>query len=92
MHYDTKQTKLRLKLCLLSQTRQQIYFFSNVSYVISQSWYIHVHTSYKSTSTNFFSTYFVTHVQTHNYQTRNAQDYSNDKTKKMFSDRAIRNC
>ena len=39
-----------------------------------------------------FSTYFTKHVQTHNYSTRNAQDYSINKTKKMFSDCAIRNC
>ena len=39
-----------------------------------------------------FSTYFTKHVQTHNYPTRNAQDYSISITKKMFSDRAIRNC
>ena len=39
-----------------------------------------------------FSTYFTKHVQTHNYPTRNAQDYSINMTKKMFSDRAIRNC
>ena len=38
-----------------------------------------------------FSTYFTKHVQTHNYQTRNAQHYSINKTKKMFSDCAIRN-
>ena len=38
------------------------------------------------------STYFTKHVQTHNYPTRNAQDYSINITKKMFSDRAIRNC
>ena len=40
----------------------------------------------------FFSTYFTKHVQTHNYPTRNAQDYNINKTKKMFSDCAIRNC
>ena len=40
----------------------------------------------------FFSTYFTKHVQTHNNPTRNAQDYSINKTKKMFSDCAIRNC
>ena len=40
----------------------------------------------------FFSTYFTKHVQTHNYPTRNAQDYSINKTKRMFSDCAIRNC
>ena len=39
-----------------------------------------------------FSTYFTKHVQTHNYPTRNAQDYSINMKKKMFSDRAIRNC
>ena len=39
-----------------------------------------------------FSTYFTKHVQTHNYLTRNAQDYSINKTKKMFYDCAIRNC
>ena len=39
-----------------------------------------------------FSTYFTKHVQTHNYPTRNVQDYSINITKKMFSDRAIRNC
>ena len=38
-----------------------------------------------------FSTYFTKHVQTHNYPTRNAQDYSINKTKTMFSDCAIRN-
>ena len=39
-----------------------------------------------------FSTYFTKHVQTHNNPTRNAQDYSINKTKKMFSDCEIRNC
>ena len=39
-----------------------------------------------------FSTYFTKHVQIHNYPTRNAQDYSINKTKAMFSDCAIRNC
>ena len=39
-----------------------------------------------------FSTYFTKHVQTHNYPTRNAQDSSINKTKKMSSDCAIRNC
>ena len=39
-----------------------------------------------------FSTYFTKYVQTHNYPTRNAQDYSINITKKMFSDHAIRNC
>ena len=32
-----------------------------------------------------FSTYFTKHVQIHNYPTRNAQDYSINITKKMFS-------
>ena len=40
----------------------------------------------------FFSTYFTKHVQTHNYPTRNAYDYSINKTKKMFSDCTVRNC
>ena len=31
-----------------------------------------------------FSTYFTKHVQTQNYPTRNAQDYSINKTKKCF--------
>ena len=40
-----------------------------------------------------FSTYFTKHVHTHNYPTRNAQDYSiTYKTRKMFSDCAIINC
>ena len=39
-----------------------------------------------------FSTYYTQHVQTHNSPTRIAQDYSINKTKKMFSDCAIRNC
>ena len=39
-----------------------------------------------------FSTYFTKHVQTHNYPTRNAQDYSINKIKKTSSDCAIRNC
>ena len=39
-----------------------------------------------------YSTYFTKHIQTHNYSTRNAQDYVINKTKKAFSDRAIRNC
>ena len=39
-----------------------------------------------------FSTYFTKHVQTHNYPTRNAQDYSINERKKMFSDCAVRNC
>ena len=41
---------------------------------------------------SIFSTYFTKHVQTHNYPTRNAKDYSINKTKKMFSDCAIKNC
>ena len=41
---------------------------------------------------NIFSSYFVKHSQKHNYQTRNAQDYSINNNKKVFSDRAIRNC
>ena len=40
----------------------------------------------------FFPTYFIKHVQTHNYPTRNVQDYSINKTKKMFSDCAVINC
>ena len=32
------------------------------------------------------------YVQTHNYPTRNAQDYSINKTNKTFSDCAVRNC
>ena len=42
--------------------------------------------------TPIFSTYFTKHVQTPNYSTRNAQDNSINKTRKMFSDCAIRNC
>jgi len=41
---------------------------------------------------NIFSNYFTKHVQIHKYNTRNAQDYSINKTKKVFSDRAVRNC
>ena len=37
-----------------------------------------------------FSNYFVKHNQIHKYQTRNAEDYSIHKAKKMFSDRSIR--
>ena len=40
----------------------------------------------------FFQRILLNNVQTHNYPTRNAQDYSINKTKKMFSDYAIRNC
>ena len=41
----------------------------------------------------FFSTNFTKHVQTDNYYpTRNAQDYINNKTKKVFSHCGIRNC
>ena len=39
-----------------------------------------------------YSTYFTKHTQTHNYSTRNTQDYTMNKTKKAFSDRATRNC
>ena len=35
---------------------------------------------------------FTKHTQTHNYSTWNAQDYTINKTKKAFSDRAYRNC
>lgn len=38
-----------------------------------------------------FSSYFTKHAQKHNYSTRNAQDYSVNLTKKVFSDSAIRN-
>ena len=37
-----------------------------------------------------FSDYFIKHSQVHNYPTRNAQDYSIYKGKKVFADRAIR--
>ncbi len=37
-----------------------------------------------------FSEYFVRNNQIHKYQTRNASDYSINKTKKKYSDRAIR--
>ena len=40
----------------------------------------------------FFSNYFTKHVETHKYNTRNAQDYSINKSNKVFSDRAVRNC
>ena len=36
-----------------------------------------------------FSDYFIKHSQVHNYPTRNAQDYSIYKAKKVFADRAI---
>ena len=39
-----------------------------------------------------FVAHFTKHVQMHNYKTRNAQDYSINKTKKVFSNQAIRNC
>ena len=39
---------------------------------------------------NIFNDYFRTHNQIHNYSTRNAQNYSIHKAKKMFSDRSIR--
>ena len=42
--------------------------------------------------TPIFSMYFTKHVQTHNYPPRNAQDYSINIAKKMFSDHANRNC
>ena len=41
---------------------------------------------------NIFSNYFTKHVETHKYNTRNAQDYSINKSNKVFSDRAVRNC
>ena len=41
---------------------------------------------------NVFSPYFIKHSQKHNYPTRNAQDYCINNNKKMFTDRAIRNC
>ena len=37
-----------------------------------------------------FSGYFIKHSQVHNYPTRNAQDNSIHKAKKVFSGRAIR--
>ena len=39
-----------------------------------------------------FKTYFIKHAENHKYKTRNAQDYIINKTKKSFSDQAIRNC
>ena len=39
-----------------------------------------------------FSEYFTTHAEIHNHDTRYAHDYSINISKKMFSDRAIRNC
>ena len=37
-----------------------------------------------------FSEYFIRNNQIQKYQTRNASDYSINKTKKKYSDRAIR--
>ena len=37
-----------------------------------------------------FSNYFIKHNQIHKYPTRNAEDYSIHRAKKMFSDRSIR--
>ena len=37
-----------------------------------------------------FSNYFMKHNQIHKYPTRNAEDYSIHRAKKMFSDRSIR--
>ena len=37
-----------------------------------------------------FSNYFVKYNQTHKYLTRNTEDYSIHRAKKMFSDRSIR--
>ena len=37
-----------------------------------------------------FSNYFIKHNQVHKYPTRNAEDYSVHRTKKMFADRSIR--
>ena len=37
-----------------------------------------------------FSNYFIKHNQIHKYPTRNSEDYSIHKAKKMFSDRSIR--
>ena len=39
-----------------------------------------------------FTKYFTRYDQIHNYPTRNAHNYNVTKTKKTFSDRAIRNC
>ena len=36
-----------------------------------------------------FSNYFITHNQIHKYPTKNAEDNSINKSKKMFSDRSI---
>ena len=41
---------------------------------------------------SIFKTYFIKHAENHKYETRNAQDYSINKTKKAFSNQAIRNC
>ena len=41
---------------------------------------------------HIFSNYFIKNSQKHNYSTRNAQDYCINNNKKMFTDRAIRNC
>ena len=60
------------------------------------SYHIKLYSNIIHRSTNWwkliFSMYFSKHVKTHNYPTRNAHDDSNNKTKKMFSDCAIRNC
>ena len=47
---------------------------------------------YSNLLPSVFTAYFIKHNQTHDYRTRNAQDYSINKTKKVFSDRAVRNC
>ena len=39
-----------------------------------------------------FKQYFIKHAENHKYATRNAQDYAINKTKKTFSNQAIRNC
>ena len=70
---------------------QNIMFFMFMIYL--SSILVHLCTKHHTNQLPpIFSTYFTKHVQTHNYSTRNAQDYSINITMKMFSDCAIRNC
>ena len=59
------------------------------SFKLELSMFMYKHFNSKLPET--FNKYFIKHTEIHNYHTRNAQDYSIPKTKKVFSQRSIRN-
>ena len=83
--YQIATTEATPGLC--SQNIMFLMFMIHLSSIL-----VYLCTNITQINSRHFLTYFTKHVQTQYYPTRNAQDYSINIIKEMFSDRVIRNC